>query len=319
MTNVDNVISSTGDGLANNRSEMLAALAEQGELGRARLAAARNAATKQQEAMVQRSESLNKRVGGSAAAQADLEAMMAARRGYIGDIQDNQAASYERGRTSMTDRNTAYLDQIGAASVLQQQELDAMVAAQKQLLDAQAAQRVAAAAGSSGGGGSGGGAGDDLFAGLGGFGEPTEPPTGSSDSPARGLWYTDISPAAAAANVPMDWMQTALSNYGREWDSAIDEAMAKASTDAGLIQRDLNAIFDRSGIPNDSFWGPLLRTVGLQMFFGKGDAAGLNPATNQGASIQRGILARDRAAAQAAREQQMAEYGRLRGAGGGSL
>jgi len=154
MVNEKTVISNTREGLANNRSELLAALAEQGELGRARFAAQADEQTRQQQALLQQANARGDSLGAPVAGQAEIDAMIAARRGYLSEIQANQAAAYERARTSMMDRNATYIDQIGDAAIFQQQELDATIAAQKQILDAEYAARAAAARGSGGGGSS---------------------------------------------------------------------------------------------------------------------------------------------------------------------
>lgn len=152
------MIGQTAEGLKNNRSELLDALAASGELGRARFDAEKGNETAKQQALMARAAKQAATVGVNDAAQADLDAMVAARRGYIGDIRDNQAAAYDRAMASINDRNAAYIDQIGAAAILQQQQLDAQIALEKQAIDAAAAARAAASRG--GGGGSG-------FSGLG--------------------------------------------------------------------------------------------------------------------------------------------------------
>lgn len=154
MTDVSAHIRDTSAGLKNNRSDLLAAMAAEGELGRARQQAAAQEATNRQQAMIAQAAARAATIGAPEAHTADIAAMQAARNFNLDTNRAYMDAAYQRALESIGSRNDRYIEQIGEASVLQANQLDADLAAQKQLIDAQAAARAAAAR-RSGGGGSG--------------------------------------------------------------------------------------------------------------------------------------------------------------------
>lgn len=219
MTDIDTTASGairdTGAGLRNNRSELLAAMAAEGELGRARQAAANERATARQEAMVAQAAQRAAVIGAPEQLTNELAAMQAARNFNLDSNRAYMDAAYERALESIQGRNDRYIEAIGEGAVLQANRLDADLAAQKQLLDAQAAAAAAARASSRGGGGGGGGSSmNDLLAQLLGGQQP-----GSADPYAQ-MMDELAANADASGNVNPALQDDIISRYYGQVDPA---------------------------------------------------------------------------------------------------
>jgi len=148
---VSDAIRGTTDGLRNNRSDLLAAIAAEGELGRARQAEAQNNLNTRQRAQLSQAASVAEQIAAPTGALDDVSSYLVARNSTLDNNREAQNAAYERALASTAASNSAYIDQIGAGSVLQAQQLDADYAAAQQLLDAQAAAAASARRGGGGG------------------------------------------------------------------------------------------------------------------------------------------------------------------------